>query len=140
MLAGCSGDVQQGGKLAPVKGKVTIKGAPAKGVQINLYPTGGSKSPMASGNCKDDGTYVISNADGREGAAPGKYKVVLVQITGGGAGGNTAYTGGAAAPKNPNVRPGMPDPTFPDEWLTADTSPKEVEIKSGDNTVNVDIP
>ncbi|MBN9524158.1 hypothetical protein J0H58_37555 [bacterium] len=71
-LAGCGSDLQ------PVTGKVVYEdGTPVKGGDITFNSKGRTPAVNASGNIADDGTFTLK-FNGREGAAPGSYKVVVV--------------------------------------------------------------
>jgi len=137
MLAGCGGDPQIGGKVYPVKGKLTINGQPAANVTVNLYPIDKSGS-LASGTTKADGTFEVLNADARPGAMAGKYKVVLHQNQSKEAA-MAAYSGaskGAGAPGGPTTGPTAAAP-FPDTYLKQETTTKEVEILPKENTLDL---
>lgn len=134
-LPGLCGCENPGPKVYPVKGKLTINGAPAKDVQIHLYPTD-NFGTLGSGIVASDGTYeILSGNLGRPGVAPGKYKVVLQQL---GPSGKEAamarYAAGAAGGAPP-----LPKETFPKEYSAAETSPKEIEVKTQPNTFDIDI-
>jgi len=139
MLAGCSGDPQIGGKVYPVKGKLTINGQPAANVTVNLYPVDKSGS-IASGTTKADGTFEVLNADARPGAMAGKYKVVLHQNQSKEAA-MAAYgsaSKGTGAAGGPTTGPAVTAP-FPDSYLKQETTTKEVEIQAKDNTLDLAI-
>jgi len=85
-LTGC------GGGLVSVEGVVTLDGQPLKGATVVFTPID-VKGQSASGLTKSDGTFVLKAANGKSGAAPGEYKVVV------------SYSEVMAAPG------GKPDPT-----------------------------
>jgi len=139
MLAGCGGDPQIGGKVYPVKGKLTVNGQPVANVSVNLYPVdkGGA---VASGTTKADGTFQVFNADAREGAMAGKYKVVLHQNQDKAAA-QAAYgaaSAGNGAAGGPTKGPSTAAP-FPETYLKQETTTKEVEIVAGENDLKLDI-
>lgn len=125
----------------PVSGKLTIGGKVPSKVQVSLYPVSG-KGPIASGAVDAaTGQFQLTSSGGAnkpsgKGAVAGKYKVVLNTSTG--AGGMTpeeamaqyAQTGQGKAPAAPKAE-------FPKEFGSASTSPKEVEIKAGPNTLDL---
>jgi hypothetical protein len=132
LLAGCEAP---GPKVYAVKGKLTINGAPAKDVQIHLYPTD-NFGTLGSGLVGPDGAYeILSGNLGRPGVAAGKYKVVLQQMGPSGKEAAMARYGAGSAGGPPPV----PKATFPTEYSAADTSPKEVEVKPQSNTIDIDI-
>jgi len=112
-------------------------------VQVSFYPVDG-KGPIASGNV-DAGTgrYDLTSSGGvgkpaGKGAVAGKYKVVL----------NAGGAAGAASPEammaqysgnNQGKAPAAPKAAFKKEYGSASTSPKEVEVKSGTNSIDLDL-
>lgn len=115
----------------PVTGKVSIKGQPAKDVTITFAPVDSQGQP-ASGVVKADGTYsLLTGAQAKPGAIPGKYKVVLtadlskVDMS-------AAYSGAKGPPK-------PPESPVPKEYDSPKTSPKEVDVKPQSNTIDIDI-
>jgi hypothetical protein len=131
-LAGC-GD--SGPKTYPVTGKISIGGNPPSGVSVTFHPvTEGNEA--ASGQVNDQGNYTLyTGIDGKQGAMPGRYKVVLTQVAGASAA--TYEQGGGAARGG---IPGTPPRTFPDDWGSAQTSPKEVEVKTETNQIDIEVP
>ena len=140
VVAGCGAG---GPSFSPVGGKLTVDGKVPANVQVSFYPVDG-KGPIASGNV-DAGTgrYDLTSSGGvgkpaGKGAVAGKYKVVL--NAGGGA--------GAASPEammaqysgnNQGKAPAAPKAAFKKEYGSASTSPKEVEVKSGTNAIDLDL-
>jgi hypothetical protein len=73
-LPGC-GDVEE--KLIPVAGKVTLDGTPLTSGSVSFRPSGDSESQeQPTGTISSDGSYRL-HLHGREGAPPGRYKVVV---------------------------------------------------------------
>ncbi len=139
LVVGCA---PAGPAFNPVSGKVTIGGQLPSGVQISFYPLD-SKQPIASGSIDAaTGRYELTSSAGTKGrgkgAVAGKFKVVLnAAASGGGAPGSpeammAQYSGGGKAPA-------VPKATFPKEYGSASTSPKEVEVKSGQNTIDLEL-
>lgn len=125
-LAGCGGPA--GPETYPVTGKVTIDGKPADGLSITFNPVETGKD-AAGGNVGADGTYTLyTGVEGKEGAQPGKYKVTLSDPS------DTSY-----------MQSGGGDPTkiqggrVPVEYKNSSTTPKEVEVTAGPNTINIEI-
>lgn len=76
-LTGC-GD--SGGKLLPVVGKVTVDGQPLTMGDVSFRPEKGSPSAQEpGGEIGEDGTYRLFTA-GKEGAPPGRYRVLVVAV------------------------------------------------------------
>lgn len=136
-MVGCG---EGGPAIHPTTGKLTIGGQVPPGVQVSLFPVSGN-GPIASGMVDAaTGQFSLTTA-GRvgkaagKGAAAGKYKVVL-----------SAASGGAPSPEEimkqysntgNGKAPAAPKASFPKEFGSASTSPKEVEIKPGPNTLDL---
>ena len=119
----------------PVTGKATIGGQPAQGVLITFEPVDPTTGQSAQGQVDDQGMYkLFTGAEGHEGAKPGKYKVVLKQVSS-----PTIYEPGKAPAASGGV-PGVPPNTFPDEWASAQSTPKEVEVKAETNDIPIEVP
>lgn len=131
-IAGCG---QRGPAVHPVSGIVTVGGKPVQNVQVTFMPTDPSR-PVASGNVDADGRYVLtSGATNSRGAVAGAYKVVLAQLDGSSQQELDArYTSGTGGP------PPVPKAAFPDEYKSVETSPKQVDVAAGSNTINIEIP
>src|SRR6266446_7344082 len=76
LLAGCGGDSPAlHATLYPVKGQVLLaNGKPLTGGKVIFLPTSDTAQP-ATGKIGSDGTFALTSADAREGAAEGEYKV-----------------------------------------------------------------
>ena len=131
-LIGCG---QSGPAVHAVSGTVTVGGKPVQNVQVTFMPTDPSR-PVASGNVAADGRYVLtSGATNKRGAVAGAYKVVLSQLDGSSQQELEArYTSGTGGP------PPVPKAAFPDEYKSVETSPKQVDVAAGSNTINIEIP
>ena len=67
--------------LGRVQGKVTYKGEPVKYGTVSFVPDAkGSDGPMAMGNIKEDGTYILSTSDAGDGAVVGHHKISVVGL------------------------------------------------------------
>ena len=121
--AGCGGD--EGPAVHPVTGKLTIGGKAVDGIQITFEPIG--EGEAASGNTQPDGTYTLfTGVQGRVGAAAGKYKVVLVDP------GGDDYMKEGATPKSE-------EDASSSGRIPADYTPKEVEVKAGENKIDIEV-
>jgi hypothetical protein len=67
-LPGCG----SGGKLATVRGKVTLNGQPLQGALVEFQPTDPGGSP-SSGMTDADGRYELMYTFDKSGAAPGEH-------------------------------------------------------------------
>lgn len=121
----------------PVKGKVTLKGAPApEGTLITFTPVGAGES--ATGRVKAGGEYeLFTGVRGDAGAKPGKYKVVIV---GGTPMDQSAYQSMKPQKPGQGAAPGQASGDFPKEYASADTTPLEKEVTSGSNTIDIEVP
>lgn len=127
-VIGCGGD---GPATYPVTGKITIKGQPAKDIRLTFSPVD-PKGEAATGVVAADGTYTLSTGiQGKPGAMPGKYKVVIVADLSK-VDMSAAYSGAKGPPK-------PPESPAPKEYENAQTSPKEVEVQAQSNTIDIDI-
>jgi hypothetical protein len=61
---------------------VTYKGEPVKYGTVSFVPDAskGTDGPIAMGNIKDDGTYILSTSDPGDGALVGHHKVSIVGL------------------------------------------------------------
>jgi hypothetical protein len=122
----------------PVKGTLTINGQPADGLTITFSPTDPAK-PAASGPVKNGAFELFSGVQGKPGAVPGKYKVVLSKA--GGADSDAvkaSYMPGSKSGAKTSAPPKQ-ELGFPQKYAVADTSDKEVEVKSGSNDIKIEI-
>ncbi len=130
---GCGGPAKP--TVYPVSGKVTMEGKSLADVGIYFISTT-DKARNYSGTISADGSYTLSDPeDKRAGAQAGKYKVVL-QLTGDALQKSmmAAMGQGQAGGPPPSATP------FPKEYTSAETSPKEVEVKPESNTIDITIP
>ncbi len=126
LVSGCPSD---GPKTVPVKGTLTIDGKPATDVSITLAgpdPT----VPAASGKVENGSFTLFCGTEGKPGAVPGKYKVVLSANA---AVSPAMYQSGGGDPRKAKL-------PFPEKYKAAGTSDKEVEITNGSNELNITIP
>jgi len=63
-------------KLVPVEGKVTLNGEPVAGAAVQFVPEAGGNPAYAE--TAADGTYKITTRDPGDGAAPGRYSVIIL--------------------------------------------------------------
>jgi hypothetical protein len=80
VLAGCGPG--NGLTLGRVQGKVTYKGEPVKFGTVSFEPDAdkGTDGPLAMGNIKEDGTYVLSTSDPGDGAVVGHHRISIVGL------------------------------------------------------------
>src|SRR5262249_41645119 len=121
-VASCSADVA----LHPVRGKVSVNGAPAPGAVLVFHPEGGDmKSIPATATTGADGTFTLVTGD-KPGARTGKYLVTVV------------WPDPTKNPTEQQAMMGM-SPDAPDllggRYATLERSTLRAEIKAGENTL-----
>lgn len=133
-LVGCG---PSGPETCPVSGKVTVDGQAVKNCTITFQPVD-SANQVASGQIGDDGTYTLfTGVTGTPGAMTGTYKVVLTpQMAAVREGEDPAYMSSGG---DPTKAPAGQSDVVPQEYTNATTTPKEVEVTSGSNTINIEI-
>ena len=130
-LVGCG---PSGPDTVEVTGKVTIDGQPPTDCRIEFHPVD-SANQVASGQIAEDGSYTLSTGvTGTPGAMVGTYKVVLIQNTGA----DMSYMETGDDPTLAAPSTGG-DGAVPEEYTNAATTPKEVEVTPGANTINIEI-
>jgi hypothetical protein len=99
-------------------------------MRVDFHPVDQS-AEVASGNVEADGRYdLVHRSDGQAGCYGGRYKVVLTPM----ASGDDSYMRGPQA-----GRPQVEDDGIPKEYKSVATTPKEVEVKAGRNTIDIEI-
>jgi hypothetical protein len=122
-------------KLRPVEGRLTIAGKPSQDVMIMLIPIDPVDNPVAAGICYGDGSFeLMSGVEGRMGAAPGEYKVVLMQMHSREEAAEEFREGAIRVVPLP-----PPKPTFHSKYLNAKTSDLEVIVKRGSNDLVLEV-
>ena len=80
VVGGCGGDNRV--KLYPATGSVTVKGRPAEGAQVVLFPADESLrragNPMPTGLVGADGKFALGSYGPGDGAPAGEYQVTIV--------------------------------------------------------------
>ena len=133
VLMGC-GD---GSGTVPVKGKILLDGAPLPGASISFVPQGTGR--QATGTTDDRGFFTLSTIDPKDGAMPGKYKVILsqnlpVEATPEGLSADEAMQAAAkAAASKPKSKSGIP--LLPDDYTRIDKTPLMQEVPSKEEIV-----
>jgi hypothetical protein len=116
MLTGCGSD--DGPKLVPVSGQVTLDGKPVPGVGVSFRPdtSKGNKSVHEPGGAADaEGKYELVAA-AKNGAEVGWYKVVIVPAS-------PVPTGG----EMPTIGP----PPFNTKYTDVTTTDLSIEVTGG---------
>ena len=108
-----------GGRLAPVRGRVTYKGLPLHTGTIVFTPDAfrGNSGPLARAEIEPDGTYVLATRD-NPGAAAGWHRVTVVAVE--------------AAPGRSLAGPfAVPHSLLPDRYRDPELSGLACEVKPG---------
>lgn len=116
VLGGCGGDNRP--KLVPVAGRISLDGKPLSSGSVTLRPEsaqGGWEQP--TGIIEADGKYVVYT-QGRAGAPPGKYRVVIFAT------GPTKSADGAA-------HPGLPVSLIPAMYNDPAQTPLQIDVEAG---------
>ena len=132
-LIGCGGS--DGPAVYPVTGKVTFSGGSLAGYRISFVSA--DRKEGAIGTIKDDGSYTLEVSDGRAGCTAGKFKVVIQPAV-------DLNAMQEQMKKLENMKPGAkgmpaPESKIPKTFNDVTTSTKEVEVKSGSNTIDISI-
>lgn len=114
---GCGRDLPP---VAAVSGRVTYKGEPVVQGTIMFKPEHGRP---AVGTIGSDGRYTLTTFDSGDGAMLGSHKVMI----------------DAWRAKGNSINAKI-EWLVPDLYSTANTSPLKAEVKSGDNTIDFDLP
>lgn len=77
-LLGCGSD--DGPKLVPVSGKVTLNGQPLSGAHVTFLPTGETRGTGADGRTDAEGVFQLKARHRGPGAVAGTYKVVISKM------------------------------------------------------------
>jgi hypothetical protein len=118
--AGCSGP-----DVVPVRGRVTVNGAPlrSRGGVVNFVPNkdkGNTTTVELTGYLDEAGNYTVYYAQGKKGAPPGWYKVQVTAAPPG--------EGPLQMPRSGGGRTPPPEPLFDTRFTRTATSGLEVEV------------
>ena len=147
-LAGCSGGADGGvarRQTYKVSGKITMAGKGAADVSVMFTPLDGQ--PFAQGRTNESGEYSLTTYESGDGAAEGKFKVVLVKIGSGGSGSqgppsHDAYASGSASPGAHNAKASKAGPDsggFPVKYTTTADTPLEAQVGNKAETFDFDV-
>lgn len=124
LLGGCNSS-----STHPVSGKLTVDGQPApENTRVTFQPVG-ETGELASGAVDAQGNYTLyTGSQGEPGAGEGTYKVYVTPDSSG-----IDYMESGTGPPPDAAGP------FPKEWTQPSTTPKQVEVSAGENTIDIDI-
>jgi hypothetical protein len=132
LAAGCGWFAPRG----DVNGRLTLKGEPLAEVQVYFVPEPGQETAgPAAGATAADGTYTLADAEGRAGAAPGRYRVVLQDLQSGKRSARSLASKAGArrdAAEAAKMR-------VPERYTSATTTPLQFEIKTGKQTIDLNL-
>ena len=131
LLTGCGSGSVSG--TSPVKGKVTYNGQPVEGATISFYSEADGVRPAVAVS-GSDGTYELKTLD-TTGAMPGKYVVLVAKTEIPPELMKEVSMDEAAA----NAGKPLPQPKelLPTKYHDAAQTPFKVEVKAGDNTIDL---
>lgn len=135
VIAGCGGGAVDRPSAYPVTGKVTGGSGSLEGVTIVFNPNDASTNTSATGTIKADGSFELTTGDGRIGAEVGFYKVTLAV----GADAIQEQMKKMASSGSVSGPPKGPEMPFPEEYLTAETTTKTIEIKAEINEITIEL-
>ena len=132
LMAGCTGtpDLEEP-ELGLVKGRVTLDGAPAAGVQVTFIPQGSANADpsnvgaVSSAITDADGNYELLYKDDVPGAAVGTHLIQIMRDE------------GVRPDEDGNVTAAPTGPPIPVQWGMA--SQETREVASGENEINFDL-
>ncbi len=140
-ISGCTPRVEVA-TLFPVKGRVTLNGAPLAGCKLVLIPvkTDPGADDGYAGVLNEKGEFELSSLKGKAGAAAGQYKVTFqlaavedVNSEASRQAAMKAMMSGGAGPPEQKEAP------YPAEYSSYKTSPKEVEISREANELLISL-
>lgn len=125
-LSGCSGSQRP---TAKVSGKVTHDGKPVEGGSVTFAPIadGGEAGKPASGEIKSDGSYSLGTYAPGDGAVIGRHRVMFSPPSGG------------AAPAEGSDDGEHDETPPPSPYVGLKPKEAEVEVKAGDNVINIEL-
>lgn len=150
LVIGCSDGGVGGGdrkSVYPVKGKITMNGAPVAGATVTFSPQ--SEQPVAYGRTNSSGEYALTTYDANDGAAEGEYVVLVSKsvsasssessgqsmhdaMTAGASGGGAHGGGSGQAEESGSL--------LPEKYSSqADSGLKATVSSSGDNNFDFDL-
>ena len=123
-VCGCG----SGSGTVPVSGVVKLDGQPLKNASVSFVPEGDGK--QATGTTDEAGKFALSTVNPRDGAIPGKYKVVIEQSsnfveTADGLSSDQAMAANAAALAKAKKPTG---PQVPEAYTRLDKTPLTQEV------------
>ncbi|WP_166830219.1 hypothetical protein [Thalassoroseus pseudoceratinae] len=80
MMSGCGGSAGEDYEVVPVSGKITVNGEPAEGISVAFFPVEGTPGTGGFATTDASGAYQLQTRQGRDGTAPGQYRVLFTQI------------------------------------------------------------
>ncbi len=133
---GCSG----GSETVPVQGVVRLDGQPLPDASVQFVPDGSGRDATATTD--QQGRFVLSTVQPRDGAVPGTYKVVvtpsspILETPKGMSAEEAMNAAAAAAAKNPANKP--TGPGVPAQYSRADQTPLKQTVP-GAGDVEIDL-
>lgn len=148
-LAGCGGGTDAGQQpVYPVTGTVTMFGAPLPDAMVAFAPQ--ESQPTAIGRTDESGNFVLTSYDFGDGAAEGKFKVVINKSApaqpvgsssdGGGDHEAAEVAAGSHDASESDGGAGGAGQLVPPQYTTSTDTPFSAEVKAGgENNFTFDI-
>jgi hypothetical protein len=128
LVAGCSQQpASNRPQTVPVKGTITLKGQPLAKATVSFQPDG--KGSGASGITDDSGGFLLSTFAAKDGAVPGKYKVVVSKFNEVTSGGDMTAPG--YAPPTESSSAAKPKNLVPEQYTDPAKSGLTAEVATG---------
>ena len=128
-LVAVAGGCEKAPAVGQVTGVVKVNGKPHAGIELRFHPAGDSTGAGADGLSGIGGEYRLefydhAGRDYRPGAIAGRYKVVLID----------------QSRPTPKAGEKMAPSAVPGPYTDPRTTPLEVEVKPGDNVIDISVP
>jgi len=119
LLAGCTGS-----RTSPVEGDVRLDGKPLPNASIHFVPQGTGRD--ATGTTDQNGHFVMSTFNPKDGVVAGEYKIVISPPAGSAE--PTRYASAEEAMAAAAKSPPKTDTSFPQEYTRADQTPLSQKV------------
>jgi hypothetical protein len=130
VAVGCGGGASDKPKVAAVSGTVTYKGAPVEGATVSFWKEGAPRAGTGQTDAK--GNFQLTTFDPNDGAVIGNHTATVVKSA-------AASTMSAADMAGGTMKAAEVKDPLPAKYADAKTSPLKFEVKSGPNTVKLEL-
>ncbi|HPU08024.1 MAG TPA: hypothetical protein PLO20_15935 [Thermogutta sp.] len=141
-IAGCGQKKGVSFKTVPVTIKLTYKGQPLDGANVQMYPLD-PNGRGATGKTDANGAAVMRTFGDAgamaEGAIPGKYKIIVTKVDVPQVSENINYEEYSKQQAEQNPYASAPKPLLPTKYSSPQTTPFECEVKDGPNEFSFEL-